>query len=144
MWCTVDNSRPYTRRMGRFSDEIRTRFPEYDNPAKIEEHLADLETRLVAMVDGREVSPVASIPVKMVVILQVGMRRVLELGNAALAEINGQHLTAMCVLVRAVFETCCLLYDLSKHLDKTVEADDTASLEEFDKYMVAALLGHKS
>ena len=51
--------------------------------------LADLEARLEPMVDGqREGSQVARIPVKMVLIFQVGMRRVLEVRKPSSQTVN--------------------------------------------------------
>jgi hypothetical protein len=50
----------------------------------------------------------------------------------------------MCVLVRAVFETSCLMYDIASQLERVVGEGDPAGVDDLDKNLVAVLLGHKS
>ncbi len=130
--------------MEQFSEAVVQLVQEQADPAKIEAALRRLLARKVEAVDGFAVSPVSRLPVKIVVLHQVGVRRVIELTDASIREINRQDVSAMCVLVRAAFETACLLYDVARHLESVVTKGDTAGVDDLDTHLVDVLLGHKS
>lgn len=112
--------------MEHFSDAVRAMYPLEKDPQRV------------------TVSPVSRIPVKVSVIFQVGLRRMIELSNSTIRETNLENLSSMCVIGRSAFETACLLYDVSQQVEQYVKDDKPDSIEELDKYLVAILLGHKS
>jgi len=98
----------------------------------------------LAQVDPQGISPVAKIPLKVLVLLQAGLRRVLELTEAFIVETNSGLFTPPFVTARAAFETSCLLYSVVTDAEQVVLGHGFLALEEFDKKMMRALLGGKS
>jgi hypothetical protein len=115
-----------------------------DDVDKIDETLARLESWLVPEMDGRALSPTSKLPAKLFDLLQVGLPRTIELSEASIREMNRGNVTASCVLVRAILETTCLLLDASRLADKTIQKNETAMLNDVDKFLMDVLVGFKS
>jgi hypothetical protein len=111
---------------------------------RIETTLQWLIGRKVRSVDGRALSPVSKVPAKIHDLLQVGLRRTIELTEGAVRELNQQNITNSYVLVRGTLETTCLLLDAVRRVEGVVEKDDPAGMNELDKFLMDVLMGFKS
>lgn len=129
--------------MEHFSSGFRDTFKDKDVD-EIEANLVALISRLVPSMDGRELSPVAKLPAKIFDLLQVGVRRTIELTEASIREMNRQSIAASYVLVRATLETTCLLFDAIQRVRAAVEKDDVKELDEIDTFLMDVLVGFKS
>lgn len=115
-----------------------------DDTGKIEATIAQLERWLVPEMDGRTFSPISKLPAKLFDLLQVGLRRTIELSDASIREMNRENIIASYVLVRAIFETTCLLLDASRLGEKAVQKNNTKMLDDVDKFLMDVLVGFKS
>lgn len=129
--------------MEHFTQEFKD-FHKNDDTEKVEKTLAALETHLVPEMDARTFSPVSKVPAKLYDLLQVGLRRVIELSESAIREMNRQKVTSAYVLVRAILETSCLLLDASRMAEKAVKEDDPKKVDQVDKFLMDVLVGFKS
>ena len=130
--------------MKTFTAEFRELHQHDDDITRVEETLAKLQGWLVTSIDGRALSPVSKLPAKLFDLLQVGLRRTIELAEAAVREMNGGNVVVSYVLVRATFETACLMLDASRLAKKTVAKNDIALLNDVDKFLMDVLVGFKS
>jgi hypothetical protein len=133
----------YSALMEHFTKEFKD-FHENGDAEKIENTLAALETWLVPAMDGRAFSPASKVPSKLYDLLQVGLRRTIELAESAIREMNRQKVTSAYVLVRAILETSCLLLDASRLAEKAVTEDNTKKVDEVDMFLMDVLMGFKS
>jgi hypothetical protein len=128
--------------MESFSKELETLYGDRDEPALIELAIERLNALKVDSSDGRALSPVSTLPSKLFDLVQFGMRRGIELGEAAVREINRLNVSSSCTLVRGVLETACLLYDTIRKVEAAVEKDDANAVDDLDKWLTSVLLGH--
>lgn len=126
-----------------FTREFKRKFQDKDID-KIETLLQTLRERKERSTDVRDLSPVAKLPFKVYDLLQIGLRRNLELAEAAVRELNRQNVSTSFVLARAALETTCLLYDAMRRVMAATEKDDTKELDELDKFLMDVLFGAKS
>jgi hypothetical protein len=129
--------------MERFSGEIKRSYAELDGPSHIESVLGTLHGLKTADCDGIALSPVSMMPAKVVILLQVGLRRTIELVEAAIREINRHNLATSALLSRAVLETSCLLWDVMRQVDVATQ-DTGGDMGGLDELLSRALLGGKS
>src|SRR6266478_6959383 len=115
-----------------FSPEFKNQFDNLGSLNTIEERLPKLAALRIAESDGYALSPVAKLPSKVAILMQGGLRRTLELSETAVQEMLAQHIINMCVLVRAAFETACLLYDVVRKAEEVVEKEDVQALDTFN------------
>ncbi len=111
---------------------------------KIEETLLVLIASKEKVTDVRNLSPFAKMPFKIHDLLQIGLRRNIELAEASIRELNRQNVTTSMVLVRAVFETASLLFDSANRVVDVAKKDDVKVLDELDKFLMDVLVGFKS
>jgi hypothetical protein len=111
---------------------------------KIEAVLEGLAAQKEKYTDTRALSPVSKMPFKIHDLLQIGLRRILELSDASVRELNRQNVSSSMVLVRAVFETSCLLFDAANRVVAASAKDDVKELDELDKFLMDVLMGFKS
>src|SRR4051794_8359000 len=97
-------------RMERFTQSIKDEYPELNGPAEIEITLETLHGLKMPDCDGIGLSPVSKMPAKILVLLQVGLRRTIEFTEAAVREINQRNLATSALLSRGTIETSCLLW----------------------------------
>ena len=76
--------------------------------------------------------------------MQCGLRRTLELTDAAIKEINASNMTTSCVLSRAAFETECLAYDAMRRVKVVADSGDTKQLTELYEYLKKVSIGGRS
>jgi hypothetical protein len=126
-----------------FTRAFKRKFSDKDLP-KIERLLRDLAVRKEKETNVRTLSPVAKMPVKIHDLLQIGLRRSLELAEASVRELNREHVSSSFVLVRGIFETTCLLFDAVRRVITVTEDNDPAKLDELDKFLMDVLFGFKS
>jgi hypothetical protein len=129
--------------MEQFTADFQRRYSSED-AAKIEATLRTLNAQKVDSIDIRTISEVASTPSKLLTLLQVGLRRVIDLSEAAVREMNQQKVVPAIVLVRAVFETSCLMFDAVRQADKAANTGTMQAVVEYDKYLMDAMFGSKS
>lgn len=130
--------------MQSFSEHIKAEYAAAFDLAETEATLDKLIARVVPESDGYMLSPVSQAPAIVHDLMQCGLRRSLELSEAAIAEINKQNFVNMCVLVRAAFETECLLFDAATRVRKVVRSNDTKQLEELCEHLKKIVIGGKS
>ena len=111
---------------------------------RVEGTLATLIRLKERTTDVRTLSPVAKMPFKVHDLLQIGLRRNIELTEAAVRELNRQNVTTSMVLARAVFETGSLLFDSANRVVEVTATEKTQALDELDKFLMDVLLGFKS
>lgn len=110
----------------------------------VEKALKNAENARVPVYKVREVSPIAKIPQKIFDLLQIGLRRNLELGASFINAFNSELFTPLFVIARAVLETGCLVYEMGSRVDQISKQNDKTLLIDFDKNVTKALLGVKS
>lgn len=125
-----------------FTPEFRHLLQGRSESTDIEESVSNLSARKVATADGVALSPVSKLPAKFHALVQVGIRRSVELSEASIREMNRMHVISTCVLVRGVFETACVLFDVVRGVAKAVESGDTLAAETLDLTLSTVLLGH--
>ena len=128
--------------MESFSEEVKALYGDRDEPAKIETALLRLNALKVDSSDGLALSPVSKLPSKLFDLVQFGVRRGIELGEAAVRESNRLNVSSSSVLVRGVLETACLLYDTIRKVEAAVEKGDADAADSLNKWLENALLGH--
>src|SRR5687768_7466462 len=96
--------------MPSFSASIKADYADL-HPDESERTLELLRVRLVDQNDGYLLSPGSMAPAMVHDLMQCGLRRSLELSDATIEAINAGQIVTSCVLVRAAFETECLVYD---------------------------------
>ena len=129
--------------MKQFTTEFQKQYPSED-AAKIEATLQTLKAQKVDSIDIRTISEVAGTPSKLVILLQVGLRRVVDLSAAGIREMNRHNVVPAIVLVRAVFETSCLMFDAVRQADKAAKTSTMQAVKEYDKYLMDAMFGSKA
>src|ERR1700732_2501660 len=97
--------------MALFDDSIKRDFPEHNGPKDIETALDAMRELKRPEGDGIALSPVSKAPAQVIILLQVGRRRTIELTEAAIREINLRNLVSTALLSRGTLETACLLWD---------------------------------
>ena len=113
-------------------------------PAQIEARLTELIDLKVPSCDGIGLSPASKLPAKVFILMQVGLRRTIELAEAAMREMAKEDVSSTCVLVRAALETACLLWEVMRQVETAVKKGDIAGVEELNRSISSALLGGKS
>lgn len=88
MMRTSISSSLYNLNMERFDASIKADFPEHNTPGDIETALDTLHKLKVAECDGIGMSPVSKVPAQILILVQVGLRRTIELTEGAIREIN--------------------------------------------------------
>lgn len=126
--------------MNRFSVQTRATYRELDLTF-LEGQLANLEARKIRELDGFLVSPASMLPAAVLDLVQCGLRRTLVLVDVSIREINEMRPITACVLVRAAFETACLINDLAVKTMKLAESKDTGALPEFELHVKRAAGG---
>ena len=74
--------------MALFDEDIKREFPEHNGPEDIETALDAMRKLKRPECDGIALSPVSKAPAQVMILLQVGLRRTIELTEAAIREIN--------------------------------------------------------
>src|SRR5260370_42681548 len=90
----------YDRLMERFDESIKAASPEHNRPSGIEAGLDTLIRLKVPECDGYALSPVSTMPATVCLLLQSGLRRTIELTEAAIREINRRNLVTSALLAR--------------------------------------------
>jgi hypothetical protein len=130
--------------MEHFDESIKTGFAERNAPSDIEAALDVLQRLKTAECDGLALSPVSKIPAQVFILLQVGLRRTIELTEAAIREINRRNLVTTALLSRGTLETSCLLWDVMRQIESVVQTGDTANITELLGILAKSLLGGKA
>jgi len=130
--------------MEHFDDSVKRDFPEHNTPNDIEAALDTLHKLKVAECDGLALSPVSKLPAQVFILLQAGLRRTIELTEAAIREVNHRHMVTSALLARGTLETSCLLWDVMRQVESVVEKDDTAHVKELLETLSKSLLGSKA
>jgi len=125
-----------------FSIVVKALFRDCDEPRKIEERLERLNALKVDSSDGLALSPVSQLPSKLFDLVQFGIRREVELAEAAIRELNRLNVSSSSTLVRGVLGTTCLLYDTIRKVESAVAQGDSNSADDLDKWLTKTLLGH--
>ena len=129
------------RILGVTKKRLTGKIEELDRFQKTYEELRDLRE---AIQDNRKVSPIATMPGKIHSLLQIGLRRSLELTEAFIRELNAGSFTPLFVLSRALFETGALLFDATIRVQEVTETRAKYKLEELDKHLMNVMFGFKS
>jgi hypothetical protein len=125
----------------RLPKEVHERYP--DPAGRFEEFYETLTNLKLASFRREEFSPIANIPLKIRVLLQVGLRRVLELADAFTREAEAHSWVPLFVLSRATVEAAALLYDVWMRTREVLRSGDHSALSTFDDHAMKLLLGAK-
>jgi hypothetical protein len=87
---------------------------------------------------------VSKAPAQVIILLQVGLRRIIELTEAAIREINLRKLVSTALLSRAILETACLLWDVMNAIEEAVASRDHAQVKGLLETVSKSLLGGKA
>lgn len=128
----------------RFSGAVRAAYPNKQILDEIEARYQRALTLKIPVVRASEISPVAKTPLKIQVLLQVGLRRALELTESFIRAVNDQLFAPTYVTARALLECVVLLYEIWSRVERVVTDWDRTGLKELDEKSMAALLGSKS
>lgn len=123
--------------------DVRTEIDAADAD-RVEELLETLAARRLTSVNVLHLSPVTTEPAKIHNLVQIGLRRVLELSAGAVREMSARNVTNTFVLVRAAFETSCLIWDAVRRVETVTEGNRVEDLEELGKFLMDVLFGYKS
>lgn len=129
--------------MNRFLTDLKTRYPTLEF-ASVEELLERAERARIPLSVAEELSPVVLIPYKVRDVLQVALRRNLELANAFVSVFNAELYIPLFVLARAVVETGALALDVWDRVNDIGGAGDKTGLPALDEHLAKALLGAKT
>ena len=77
-------------------------------------------------------------------LLQSGLRRTIELTEAAIREINRRNLVSSALLARGALETSSLLWDVMMQVERVVQEADTTKLKPFYEALNKASFGGKA
>jgi hypothetical protein len=127
--------------METLSAAIRAKQKRGDPGATIDADMVRLSARKVPEIDGYLISPVATLPSRVADVMQLGTRRMLDVADSAIREINLERANGACLLVRAVFETGCLMFYLSEQVRRAVQSPDSADLERLGAFAFNTLVG---
>jgi hypothetical protein len=126
-----------------FTAEARAKFDDQAYFDELEECAERLTALRMGQVDPDE-SPVAKIPMKVAALLQVGIRRILELTESFVSDVNAGRYTPPFISARATVETACLMYSAIQRVREANTTRDLSALEEFDERIMKMLVGGKS
>jgi len=126
-----------------FSEDLRRNCPEarFDDVIRF---YSDARAFLLPKVRPEDISLVASVPFKVAIILQVGLRRALHLTESTVRELNAGGFIPSFVLSRALLETACVVYDTEDRFENAMQSSDRSALAAFDEDAEAVLLGSRS
>lgn len=127
-----------------FSAEARARLEDneiFDEIETFGQRIVDLR---VPRISGKHISPVAKTPVKIVVLLQSGIRRALELIDSMISDFNSSRFVPTFVSARAIFETAVVLYDMADFVEEATKTGDPARVADIDDRLVRTLAGSKA
>jgi hypothetical protein len=127
-----------------FSTEIRAVIGAEVHFDEIEERYArclDLKTPKVRRADG---TMMGRIPLKVAVLLRIGLRRVLELTESFARDVNAGRFAPSIESAEALLEAASLLKGLQLRVEKVVKDKDMKVINEFDDQAVKDLGGSKS
>lgn len=130
--------------MAHFDESIRQQFPEHNGPEDIEILLDEMRALQRRECDGIALSPVSKAPLQVMVLLQVGLRRTIELTEAAIREINLRNLASTALLSRGTLETACLLWDSMNAIEEVVKTGDPMEVRRLFETFSKSLLGGKA
>ena len=86
--------------MESFTDALKGKFADNDLNG-IEDLLRTLNGCKIDHTDVRDLSPVAELPFKIHDLLHIGLRRVIEIAEAAVRELNRENVSTSFILIRA-------------------------------------------
>lgn len=130
--------------MAGFDDSIKREFPEHNGPEDIETALDAMRELKRPECDGIALSAVSKAPAQVIILLQVGLRRTIELAEAAIREINLRNLVSTALLSRGTLETACLLWDVMNAIEEVVASGDRAEVKRLLETLSKSLLGGKA
>jgi hypothetical protein len=144
--CPVAGLRnPYDQEMALFDESIRRQFPEHNGPEDIETALDAMRKLKLLECDGIALSPVSTAPAKVIILLQGGLRRTIELTEATIREINLRNLVSSALLSRGTLETACLLWDVMNVIEEVVASGDRAEVQRLlEETLSKSLFGGKA
>jgi len=129
--------------MKTFHDELVKRYPNLGCEA-VDKALRRGKAAQIRVSRASEVSLVANVPLKARVLLQIGLRRNMELTASFVESFNAELFVPLFVIGRAVLETGCLLWEFWVRVQRILKEQDKAALVDFDDRVMSALLGAKS
>jgi len=130
--------------MLKFSPELRKVYPKngmiFDEIERLDQ---EIRKHLRSELKAADVSVVAKIPHKTQVLLQVGLRRVIELADSTIRELNATAVIPPFVTTRALFETACVMYYTLRRATSVLKSHSPVDFDRFDDDVMQLLLGNK-
>jgi hypothetical protein len=134
----------YDHEMALFDESIKREFPEHNGPEDIETALDAMRELKRPECDAIALSPVSKAPAQVIILLQAGLRRTIELTEAAIREINLRNLVSTALLSRGTLETASLLWDVMNAIEEVVASGDRAEVKRLLETLSKSLLGGKA
>lgn len=130
----------------KFSPKVRKIYPGRRPTifGEIERSYAEVRKYLRPELKASDVSVVAKIPWKTLVLLQAGLRRALELTESIVREVNAHALVSSFVTNRALFETACVMFYTWKRVETVLACQSRPDLQNFDDDVMQLLIGGRS
>ena len=128
----------------KFSSEVRDVFPKRHLLDALEEAIATTSALRRESVGQSDLSPVAKIPFKVEVLNQACLRRILDLANACVRDVNAGALAPAFLNARAALETMFSALDISMSVSDATQQHDKSGLQRLDERIMKGLVGSKS
>jgi hypothetical protein len=125
-------------------DSVKQAYPRLKAAEDVEHGLRVLHGLKAKEYDGIGMSPVSKTPVVILSLFQVGLRRTIELAEAAIREINRRNVTTAAILSRATIETTCPLREIVHEIEEVAENGKTERLEKLTTMVNRAVVGGKA
>jgi hypothetical protein len=137
--------------MEEFSPEFRVRFPRHEIPDQIQKSykaLTDLKrggihvpTLIPALT---ETGRMPRLPIKLLVLMQVAIRRSLELADSMVRDANAFSYAPVWMSARSLFELASLIFDTVDKAKDLIGVWNQKAYMEFSEHIDNVLLGFKS
>jgi hypothetical protein len=132
-----------------FSAEFRKRFGQTDLLDRIEAAHSKLialrrETIFIPDLAPSTASGMPFVPVKVLFLMQIALRRASELADAMVRDANSFSYTPVWTNSRSIFELAALLYDSKERIRVILQKWDSKAYYDFCDHLDAILLGFKS
>lgn len=137
--------------MERFSTEFRTAYAKSEHLDQIERSYDDLVRLKRARIDVPTLVPefhdrgrMPRLPIKIMVLMQVAIRRGLELADSMIRDANAFSYTPVWTSSRSLFELASLIFDAKEKVRAILQGWDEKAYLDLNEHLDNVLLGFKS
>ena len=131
----------------KFSPRVKDAYPKDKDPkifGEIEKLYANALKYLLPELRAADVSEVAKVPHKTKVLLQVGLRRAIELTEATVRELNSSAFIPPFVTARATLETASVMLYTGNRVKSVVDSGSPTEVGKLDDDVLQLLMGTRA